>query len=149
MAARRRTRRPFMGCKPIALAYHVGDTVGLEAGFTALGFGASATVQDVSSGEGSPYLLRWDDGYTRRVAAACISGKLGRADTADVPLRGRRPPALQRRYNRDGTVSLIGGGKVVLRHRDPKAMETFARGWYGAHPIEWGCSIFPKDRPAP
>lgn len=39
---------------------------------------------------------------------------------------------LSKRYNKDGSVSLIARkGRVVFRSKDPRSIDSFVLGWYG------------------
>jgi hypothetical protein len=56
-----------------------------------------------------------------------------------------KPALLARRFNKDGTVSLLCRGRVVAKYRDYRSVIDFACGWYGvenADQIKWGRSQF-------
>ena len=55
-----------------------------------------------------------------------------------------KAPALTRRWNLDGSISLLSSGRVVFRHRDMDALRSFALGWFGDRPQRWGGAIFTK-----
>jgi hypothetical protein len=55
-----------------------------------------------------------------------------------------KAPTLTRRWNLDGSISLLSGGRVVFRHQDLNALKAYAKGWFGDCPERWGRSIFTK-----
>lgn len=52
---------------------------------------------------------------------------------------------LTKRYNRDGTISLLGWkGRVVFKSNDIRSINAFVQGWYGDRPIQFNRSRFTK-----
>ena len=56
-----------------------------------------------------------------------------------------KPLKLSKRWNADGSITLMCCGRKVTRFSGPFALESvnhFAAGWYGDHPILWAKSKF-------
>lgn len=48
--------------------------------------------------------------------------------------RKLRPILLSKKYNKNGTISLIASGKVVFKAKEYWQAEAFIDGWYGDRP---------------
>lgn len=55
---------------------------------------------------------------------------------------GKTKTRLAKRYNADGTISLIACGRVVFKSNDPRDIQSFAEGWYGSSPMIWNRTLF-------
>jgi hypothetical protein len=56
---------------------------------------------------------------------------------------------LTKRYNKDGSISLIHAGRVVIKREGLYAreqIESFAKGWFGEKTPNWGKTQFAARR---